>query len=252
MSRQQTIYDDSHFYDLVHGEYAAPETLVFYEKQIDLYGSPVLELACGTGHYLIPLAEKGIDISGIDISGEMLERANQKAFKRNVSINVRKGDIRDFKIDRKFSLILLLGNSLQHLTTRKDVEKCFDAVKKHLMPNGRFIVEVFNPSLKILSRDSDENVLDSVYETDKGKMILTGKVNYDEAAQINHITWNYQNVLTGESKEFSFTMRQFFPQELDALLHYNGFHIGEQFGDRNGKKFESSSPRQIVVVNKAT
>lgn len=251
MSDKQTLYDDSRFYDLVHGEYAAPETLDFYEKQITLYGSPVLELACGTGHYLIPLAEKVIEISGIDISGEMLERATEKASKRNISIDVQKGDIRDFELDRKFSLILLLGNSLQHLTTREDVEKCFDAVKKHLTPNGRFIVEVFNPSLKILSRDSDENVLDSVYETDKGEMSLTGRVNYDEATQINHITWKYQNASTGESTKFTFTMRQFFPQELNALLIYNGFHIEEKFGNRNGEKFESSSPRQIVVA-KAT
>ena len=249
MPGKQTLYDDSNFYDLVHGDYAAPETLAFYEKQIALYGSPVLELACGTGHYLIPLIEKGIEISGIDISREMLERAAEKASKQNVSIDIQNGDIRDFELDRKFSLILLLGNSLQHLTIREDIEKCFDAVKKHLTPNGRFIVEVFNPSLKILSRASDENVLESVYETDKGKMSLTGKVNYDEATQINHITWNYQNVSTGESKEFFFTMRQFFPQELNALLTYNGFHIEEKFGDRNGETFESSSPRQIVVTS---
>lgn len=250
MPDKQTLYDDSRFYDLVHGEYAAPETLAFYEKQIARCGAPVLELACGTGHYLIPLTEKGTDISGIDISGEMLERAAQKASERNVSIDVQKGDIRDFELDRKFSLILLLGNSLQHLTTREDIEKCFDAVKKHLAPNGRFIVEVFNPSLKILTRNSDENVLDSVYETDNGKMSLTGKVNYDEATQINYITWNYESVLTGESKEFTFTMRQFFPQELEALLHYNGFQIEEKFGDRSGEKFESSSPRQIIVAGK--
>lgn len=251
MSDTRTLYDDSRFYDLVHGDYAAPETLAFYEKQIALCGAPVLELACGTGHYLIPLAEKGVEISGIDISGEMLERATRKASGRNVSIDVRKGDIRDFQLDRKFSLILLLGNSLQHLTTREDLEKCLNAVKKHLTPNGRFVVEVFNPSLKILSRRPDENVLDSVYETDEGKMSLTGKVNYDEATQINQITWNYQNVSTGESKEFFFTMRQFFPQELDALLTYNGFHIEDKFGDRRGEKFESNSPRQIIVIKLA-
>lgn len=247
MSGKQTLYDDARFYDLVHGEYAAPETLAFYEKQIALYGSPVLELACGTGHYLIPLAAKGIEIFGIDISGEMLEKAAQKASERNISIDIQKGDILDFELDRKFSLILLLGNSLQHLTTREDVEKCFDSVKKHLAPNGRFIVEVFNPSLKILSRSS-ENVLDSVYETDEGKTSLIGEVNYDEATQINHITWNYQKVSTGESTEFTFTMRQFFPQELDALLNYNGFYIEEKFGNRNGEKFESDSPRQIIVA----
>lgn len=249
MSDKQTLYDDSIFYDLVHGEYAQAETLAFYETQIALYGSPVLELACGTGHYLIPLAEKGVDISGIDISVEMLNRAAEKASERNVSIDVQHGDNRNFELNRRFSLILLLGNSLQHLLTRDDLEKCFDTVKKHLMPNGRFIVEVFNPSLEILSRQPDESVLESVYETIEGKMNLTGMVNYDKASQINHIRWDYQNVSTGEKQVFYFTMRQFFPQELDNLLYYNGFRIEEKFGNRNGEKFESNSPRQIIIAS---
>ncbi|HEX8396461.1 MAG TPA: class I SAM-dependent methyltransferase [Pyrinomonadaceae bacterium] len=249
MSEKQTLYDDSIFYDLVHGEFAPPETLAFYEDKIALYGSPVLELACGSGAYVIPLAEKGVDVVGIDISDEMLSRAKEKAAARNVSLDLRKGDIRDFELNQKFPLILLLGNSLQHLLTREDVEKCFAAVKQHLTPNGRFIIEVFNPSLKILTRPADENVLDSEYETEAGKMTLIGRVNYDAATQINHIAWIYQNVMTGKSKHFSFAMRQFFPQEFDALLHYNGFQIEQKFGNRDGSPFESSSLRQIVVAS---
>lgn len=249
MSDEQTLYDDSIFYDLVHGDFAPPETLAFYEDKIARFGSPVLELACGTGAYLIPLAEKGVEVVGIDISDEMLSRAREKAAVRNVSLDLRKGDIRDFELNQKFPLILLLGNSLQHLLTREDVEKCFAAVKRHLAPNGRFIVEVFNPSVNILSRKPDENVLDSEYETEEGKLILTGKVNYDAATQINHITWIYQNAVTGNSKQFSFAMRQFFPQEFDALLHYNNFQIEQKFGNRDGSPFESNSPRQIVVAS---
>jgi len=249
MSDEQTLYDDSIFYDLVHGEFAPPETLAFYEDKIGLYGSPVLELACGSGAYMIPLAEKGISVIGVDISDEMLSRAKEKAAARNVSLDLRKADIRNFELNQKFPLILLLGNSLQHLLTREDVEECFAAVKRHLTPNGKFIIEIFNPSLKILSRKPDENELDSEYETPEGKAVLTGRVNYDAAMQINHITWIYQNAATGNSKQFSFTMRQFFPQEFDALLHYNGFQIEQKFGGRDGSAFESGSPRQIVVAS---
>lgn len=252
MLDEQMLYDDSDFYDLVHGEFAPPKTLAFYEKQISLYGAPVLELACGTGAYLIPLAEKGIEISGIDLSGEMLKKAKEKAALRNITIDIQKEDIRDFSLNRKFPLILLLGNSLQHLTTREDIEKCLSSVRKHLTPRGRFIVEVFNPSVKILSREPDEYVLDSEYQTSDGKISLLGSVNYDEATQINHINWNYRNDSTGENRRFVFTMRQFFPQELDALLYYNDFQIEEKFGDRQGEKFESRLPRQIIVASQRT
>lgn len=248
MSDQQTLYNDSIFYDLVHGDFAQPETLAFYEDKIERYGAPVLELACGSGAYLVPLAEKKIETVGIDLSDEMLKRAAEKASARNVSINVQRGDVRDFELNRKFPLILLLGNSLQHLLTREDVEKCFAAVRKHLTPSGRFIVEVFNPSLKILVRSPDETVLDSEYETAEGKFALTGTVDYDPATQINRIVWNYRNFSTGKEKPFKFTMRQFFPQELDALFAYNKFQIERKFGDRDGSPFESDSPRQIVVA----
>ena len=251
MVDKQTLYDDSWFYDLVHGEFASPETLAFYEDKIKRYGSPVLELASGSGAHLVPFAEKNIEAVGIDISTEMMKRAEEKALARNVSLTLKTGDIRDFDLDNKFPLILLLGNSLQHLLTREDVEKCFAAVKKHLTPNGRFIVEVFNPSLKILTRPPDENVLDSEYETPEGKYVLTGNVNYEAATQINRIEWSCRNLLTDKQKRFKFTMRQFFPQELDALFFYNGFHIEQKFGDRDGSPFESDSPRQIVIAKLA-
>ena len=251
MKKNQTLYDDAEFYDLVHGGIAEPETLAFYEDKIARYGSPVLELACGSGAYLVPLSEKGVSIVGVDISVEMLDRAKEKAAARNLSIDVRKGDMRNFELNQKFPLILLLGNSFQHLLTHSDIEKCFSAVRKHLTPNGRFIVEVFNPSLQILTRKPDENVLDSEYETQSGKTILTGKVDYDAATQINRIIWNYHNRTTNQTKEFAFTMRQFFPQEFNYLFACNGFQIERKFGDRDGSAFESTSPRQIVIAKLA-
>lgn len=249
MFDKNTLYDDSQFYDLVHGDFAAPEVLAFYENKIEKYGSPVLELACGSGAYIVPLTEKGFDIVGVDISNAMLKRAEEKARARKISIDVKNGDVRDFNLNRKFPLILLLGNSFQHLLTREDVEKCFAAIRKHLAPNGRFIVEVFNPSVKILSRNPEENVLESEYETSNGKFVLSGKLNYDSATQINHIVWDYKNLTTGAIKQFFFTMRQFYPQELDALFAYNNFRIEHKFGDKDGSNFESHSPSQIIIAS---
>ncbi len=248
MVDETSLYRDSEFYDLVHGDFAAPDVLEFYENKIEKYGSPVLELACGSGAYLILFAEKNIEAVGVDISAAMLNRAEEKALEKNVSLDLKIGDIRDFELDRQFPLILLLGNSFQHLLTVADVERCFASVKKHLAANGRFIIEIFNPSLKILLTPPGQSVLVSEYETPDGKFALLGTVDYDAATQINRIEWIYRNVSTNEEKRFHFTMRQFFPQEFDALLSYNGFQIEEKFGDRDGSPFESGSPRQIVVV----
>ncbi|HXG83650.1 MAG TPA: class I SAM-dependent methyltransferase, partial [Pyrinomonadaceae bacterium] len=72
-SIMQNLYDNNWLYDLVHEKSADGEQTAFYERQIERYGSPVLELACGTGNYLVTLSLNDVEISGLDNSDEMLQ-----------------------------------------------------------------------------------------------------------------------------------------------------------------------------------
>lgn len=243
------LYDNNWLYDLVHEKSATSEEVAFYERQIERYGSPVLELACGTGNYLVTLSNNNVEISGLDISGEMLDSAQQRAENQNAETNLINADMRDFELDQKFALIFVAGNSFQHLNTLEDVEACFDSVRKHLQPSGKFIVEVFNPSLELLNRNPDERYFVGEYKTDEGWIVLTENVFYDAATQINHLDWHYKNQFMKEEQSVSFTMRQFFPQELDALFHYNNFQIEQKFGNFDESAFASVSPKQIIVAN---
>lgn len=74
-----SFYSDAQRYDLVMGAYASGDQLNFYRRQVARYGEPVLELACGSGRFTIPLAQEGVNITGIDISEEMLNLAKSKA-----------------------------------------------------------------------------------------------------------------------------------------------------------------------------
>jgi ubiquinone/menaquinone biosynthesis C-methylase UbiE len=245
----QTLYENSWLYDLIHDKAPDSREVSFYERQIERYGSPVLELACGSGNYLVTLSTKDIEISGLDISGDMLHAAERRAENKNVETNLVNADMRDFELNQKFALIFIAGNSLQHLNTRADVEACFASVKRHLEPNGKFIVEVFNPSLELLNRRSDERFYFGEYETADGKYELSEHVRYDAATQINHLLWHYKSQSMREEETVSFTMRQFFPQELDALFFYNGFRIEQKFGNFDETDFTSESPKQIVVAS---
>lgn len=245
----KSLYENDWLYDLVHEKEADSQQIAFYEKQIERYGSPVLELACGTGNYLVTLSQPDVQISGIDISEQMLDSAQRRAENKQVETNLINADMRDFALEQKFALIFVAGNSLQHLNTRGDVKACFDSVRRHLEKDGRFIVEVFNPSLQLLNRKPNERFHVGEYQTENGLVVLTENVCYDSATQINHINWHYKNEFIGEEQTVSFTMRQFFPQEFDALFEYNGFRIEEKYGDFDESDFSAASPKQIVIAS---
>ncbi|HXG83026.1 MAG TPA: class I SAM-dependent methyltransferase [Pyrinomonadaceae bacterium] len=242
------LYDNNWLYDLVHEKSAGDEEITFYERQIERYGSPVLELACGTGNYLVTLSGGDVQISGLDNSDKMLDGARQRGESQNTETNLISADMRSFDLGQKFALVFVAGNSFQHLNNLEDVEACFDSVKKHLAPGGKFIVEVFNPSLGLLNRNRDERYFVGEYKTAEGWIVLTENVFYDAATQTNHLQWHYKNQFIKEEQTVTFTMRQFFPQELDALFRYNDFRIEHKYGDFDESAFTSDSPKQIIVA----
>lgn len=245
---KMNLYDNDWLYDLVHEKPADGEQMAFYERQIERYGSPVLELACGTGNYLVTLSGDDVEISGLDNSDEMLDGAKRRGENQNTETNLINADMRFFDLGQKFRLVFIAGNSFQHLNRLEDVEACFASVKKHLAPGGRFIVEIFNPSLQLLNRNPDERFFVGEYKTADGWIVLTENVRYDHATQINHIDWHYKNQFANEEQTVAFTMRQFFPQELDALFRYNNFRIECKYGDFDESAFTSDSPKQIIVA----
>ncbi len=245
----QNLYENDWLYDLVHEKPADSEQIAFYQKQIEKFGQPVLELACGTGNYLVTLSEKHYEVSGLDNSEEMLHAAERRAKNKQTESNLLNADMRNFDLEQKFKLIFVAGNSLQHLNTINDVESCFASVKRHLNHDSKFIVEVFNPSLELLSRDPKERFFVGEYKTDDGWVVITENVFYDAATQINHINWHYKNQYMKEERTVNFSMRQFFPQELDYLFVKNGFRIEQKFGDFEESEFTSKSPKQIIVAS---
>ena len=243
------LYEHLWLYDLVHAKPSDSDQIAFYERAIGAYGQPVLELACGTGNFLVTLTESEFDISGTEKFDETLNATRRKAESRNVETNLYNADMRNFNLDQRFNLIFLAGNALQHLKTTADVASCFQSVRRHLTRHGRFIVEVFNPSVELLSRDPRQRYFVGEYRTDEGWIVLHTNVRYDSSTQINHIDWHYRNQYSKEEQTVSFSMRQFFPQELDSVFAYNGFRIEHKFGNFDESKFTSNSPKQIIIAS---
>ena len=145
----QEFYSHARLYDLMFS--GGGPAVDFYRTAVDRQGGHVLELGCGTGQKLIPIASDGHPCAGLDFSSDMLAEAQRKASERDVEVEWVQGDMRSFDLDRIFDFVFITANSLLHLHAAEDLVSCFRSVRKHLAPGARFVFDVFNPSVRLLA-----------------------------------------------------------------------------------------------------
>jgi 2-polyprenyl-3-methyl-5-hydroxy-6-metoxy-1,4-benzoquinol methylase len=242
------FYRDGRIYDVIHEKLVA-DTNYFVEEAARI-GGPVLEVACGTGRITVPIAKKGIEIIGLDISEGMLNEAKKKSDQENLKIEWVHADCREFNLNKKFKLIFIPFNSMQYLHDLRSLESFFGNVKKHLATDGVFIIDVFNPSICILARGKHDRqkVMDLTDPQTGAKATIEETINYDVVAQVNRVKWYYSLESEKDYKVDELNMRCFFPQELEALIKYNGFEIVSKYGNFNREAFASESPKQILTL----
>jgi SAM-dependent methyltransferase len=238
--------------------------VAFYAALAQDTGGPVLEIACGTGRVAIPIARRGFAVTGLDVVPGMLELARSKA--AGLPIRWVEGDARDFDLgEERFRLIFLTGNAFQAFLTNADQEALLGRVRTHLHDDGLFAFETRNPRWRTSEgRDEDPDGLFVYLETRaeealpphtdaEGREVRESRTRtYDHVAQVLHWT-TYRRWHEGAQERTKITriaLRYTFPQELVALLHYNGFTIARRYGDWNGEPLTAASPSIIVVCRK--
>jgi SAM-dependent methyltransferase len=242
-----SIYRSGKVYDLLYpGSATGPD---FWLELATTYGDPVLEIMSGTGFIAIPLAQAGYDVTGVELAEPMLAEAQRKSHAAGAHVTWVHGDARAFDLDRRFKLILLPSNSICHLLTRQDLEACLATVARHLHPEGRFALNVFVPSLPLLLQSPDEELEFGAYtDPDSGeRVVMTSRSWYDADTQIKHNRL-FRRVGQGPIEpDGELAMRIYFPQELDALLWYNGFAIEHKYGEGH-RPFDAQSGMQYYVL----
>jgi len=130
-------------------EYINPLTekeIAWYVEYAQRVGGPVLELACGTGRLLTAIAEAGYEAEGIDLSSSMIRTANERISRLSNEIASRivlhHADITDFKLGRRFGLVIIADNSFRELGTREKQISCLGCVYRHLRSEGKLMVTV--------------------------------------------------------------------------------------------------------------
>lgn len=244
------LYYDGRHYD--SREMHPVEDADFWARQVGEYGDPVLELACGTGRITIPLAKAGHRVTGLDLLPSMLDEARRKAARDAIDVGWVEGDCRDFDLGRQFSLIFIPYNSMNHLETLRDLEACLRCVRNHMGEHSRFAFDIFNPRLDLLLRDPTRKYPHSSYDDPdgRGRIEITENNVYDPATQINTVRL-YFTMPDGSTGQHNLVCRMWFPQEIDAIVEYNGLEIEKKYGNYDESPFRGDSPKQIVICRKA-
>lgn len=147
--------DYAEYYDRDH---VFEEDIPFYVEYAREAGSPILELACGTGRLLLPLAEAGHTVHGIDLSENMLAVARSKIAQPGLEprIVLTHANMADFGLPQKsFALAFVAARSFMHLFSQQEQIACLSRVMAHLRPGGLLIVDVYSPNLSILASSCD-------------------------------------------------------------------------------------------------
>ncbi len=238
------IYD-ANIYDGLNTNLA---DLEFYKRWLPQDKNiQVLELCCGTGRLTLPIAKEGYNITGVDYTPSMIEKAKTKAIKEGLQIEFIEADIRTLDLHKKYDLIFIPFNSIHHLYKNEDLFEALKSVKSHLKENGLFLLDCYNPNIQYIVDGEKELKEIAEYIADDGRKVLIKQtMQYENKTQVNRIEWHY--FINGKFDSIQeLDMRMFFPQELDAYLKSNGFTILHKFGSFEEETFNNSSEKQIFV-----
>ena len=246
-------YEDGPYYDQAYRR--RRHDVRFYTRLAVESGGPVLELGAGTGRVALAIAKAGVDVVGIEPMVPMLEQARERLARLSRAargrVELRQGDVTRLRLRRKFPLVIAPFNVWMHLYSREEIERGFATVRHHLEPGGRFAFDVLLPDPVSLSRDPSKRYRGGAipHPRDGVRYRYSEYFSYDPVAQIETVVMDFEHP---ESDARSFctplTQRQFFPAELEALLHYNGFDLESHTGDFDGKPITRDTESQVLIA----
>jgi SAM-dependent methyltransferase len=247
-------YADPAYYAKAYADRAAD--VDFYVKAAKKYGGPVLEYGVGNGRIAIPIARAGIRVHGVDHSREMLRDLRARLMGEPPEVRrrvlARCGDMRRVRLGRRFALVTCPFNGLLHLYARADVERFLSRVGEHTSPRGRFVFDVSMPDPEELSRDPNRAYGSPRFRYPAGPTVsYKERFDYDRVRQILFVQMEFAPVGTRDRSWVTpLAHRQFYPQEIEALLHYNGFAVEAMSGDYGGSPLAQDSDVIVVTCRK--
>jgi SAM-dependent methyltransferase len=198
-----------------------------------------LELGIGTGRIALPLARRGVEVHGIDLSRAMVARLRAKPGGDGIPVTI--GDFATATADGTFSLAYLVFNTIMNLTTQDAQVACFRNVARHLEPGGCFVIEVGVPELRRLP--PGQNTVPWQVTPTRWAFDI-----YDTATQA--MSSNYITVEDGRGEYRSIPFRYVWPAELDLMARLAGMRLRDRWEDWTRQPFTSESGQHVSVWEK--
>ena len=241
------IYSNPKLYDSIHYNYKWDYTLIEYFAK--KHEGPVLELASGTGRLATPILKLRLNYTGLELSEFFLKEAKTK-FKSEASFIL--GDMRSFHLGLSFDFIFIGFNSFLHNLSTKDAKSCLKCVLNHLSPKGKFLLSIFIPNPEFLYRDEKKLYpATDFFEFENSICRILESNDYNSDSQINHLTWYIEKDGKLDSVKYNYSMRMFYPHEMDLLFQESGFIIEDKFSDYDLSPFDQESDMQIYLCRKS-
>lgn len=231
-------------YDLIYAGYE--QDIPFYVELAQEAEPPVLELACGTGRVLIPVAEAGVTVWGLDSSAEMLRVAREKVASLLPEVQTRirlvEGDMTDFALEGRFGLIYIPFRAFLHLLTVEEQLAALHCIRRHLKPSGRLALDTFDPNLHYIvehlghggppfTRQMDLDYLDP----QTGQRVLVWSSRHYDPPRQRIVEERLFERLDGEGRVVerryrTLTLRWIYRWEMEHLLARAGFEVEALYG----------------------
>jgi SAM-dependent methyltransferase len=244
--RQDEIWD----VDVARG-YDTPGTGVFatevlrptVDRLAELAGNgAALEFAIGTGRVAVPLAERGVPVTGIELSAPMVDQLRTKVDEATIPVIV--GDMATAVVPGKYTLVYLVYNTISNLLTQAEQVACFRNAARHLTPGGRFVIELWVPELRKLPPGQHA----VVWQSEPGYI---GLDTYDVLRQ--HLVSHHFNF--DDSRRARLVRsphRYIWPAELDLMGQLAGFELETRHADWRGAEFTAESRSHVSVYRLPT
>jgi len=239
--RQDEIWDAdaARRYDTPGTGMFAPEVLgPTVDRLVELAGGGrALELAIGTGRVAVPLAERGVPVTGIELSAPMIDQLRTKVGAETIPVVV--GDMSTTRAPGEFTVVYLVFNTISNLLTQDEQVACFRNAARHLAPGGRFVIELWVPELRRLPPGQEA----VVWLSEPGYL---GLDTYDVLAQ-HVVSHHFRFDDSRRAQLFRSPHRYVWPAELDLMARLAGFELESRHADWSGTQFTAESRSHVSV-----
>jgi SAM-dependent methyltransferase len=196
-----------------------------------------LEFAIGTGRVAVPLSQRGVPVTGIELSEPMIAQLRAKADADSIPVIV--GDMATTRAPGTYALVYLVFNTISNLLGQAEQVECFRNAARHLGPGGRFVIELWVPELRSLPPGKEA----TVWTTEPGYI---GLDTYDVLNQ-QVVSHHFRFGDDSQAQLFRSPHRYIWPAELDLMGQLAGFELESRNADWSGTEFTADSRSHVSV-----